>query len=41
MFDYAALIRRDTDKLAAIMSLEHGKTTLDAKGDIYRGLEVV
>lgn len=41
MFDLAALIRRDTDKIAAIMTEEHGKTTLDAKGDLYRGLEVV
>ena len=41
MFDYASLIRRDTDKIAAIMTEEHGKTTLDAKGDLYRGLEVV
>lgn len=41
MFDYAQLIRRDTDKIAAIMTKEHGKTTPDAKGDLYRGLEVV
>ena len=41
MFDYSQLLRRDTDKIAAIMTREHGKTTLDAKGDLYRGLEVV
>ena len=41
MFDYAQLIRRDTNKIASLMTLEHGKTTADAKGDLYRGLEVV
>ena len=41
MFDLAALIRRDTDKLAAIMTEEHGKTSPDSKGDVQRGLEVV
>lgn len=41
MFDLAALIRRDTDKLAALMTEEHGKVTPDAKGDVQRGLEVV
>jgi len=41
MFDFAAVIRRDTDKLAACMTEEHGKTILDSKGDIQRGLEVV
>jgi malonate-semialdehyde dehydrogenase (acetylating)/methylmalonate-semialdehyde dehydrogenase len=41
MHDYATLIRRDTPKIAALMTLEHGKTTLDAKGDTYRGQEVV
>ena len=41
MLEFQALIRRDTDKLPAIMTQEHGKTTADAKGDIQRGLEVV
>ena len=41
MFDLAALIRRDHDKLAAIMTEEHGKVTADSKGDVQRGLEVV
>ena len=41
MLELQALIRRDYDKLAAIMTLQHGKTTADAKGDIHRGLEVV
>ena len=41
MFDLAALIRRDMDKLADIMTEEHGKVTPDSKGDVQRGLEVV
>jgi malonate-semialdehyde dehydrogenase (acetylating)/methylmalonate-semialdehyde dehydrogenase len=35
-----ALINRDMDELAALLSAEHGKTIEDAKGDIVRGLEV-
>lgn len=41
MFDLAAVIRRDADKIAAIMTEEHGKVTPDSKGDLQRGLEVV
>ena len=41
MFRLAALINKHTDELAAILSAEHGKTIEDAKGDIFRGLEVV
>lgn len=29
------------DKIASIITLEHGKTTADARGDVTRGLEVV
>jgi malonate-semialdehyde dehydrogenase (acetylating)/methylmalonate-semialdehyde dehydrogenase len=29
------------DELAAIITKEQGKTLLDAKGDVFRGLEVV
>ncbi|MCW2959914.1 MAG: mmsA [Thermoleophilia bacterium] len=35
------LVNRDMDKLAALLSSEHGKTVADAKGDIQRGVEVV
>ncbi|PWC33800.1 CoA-acylating methylmalonate-semialdehyde dehydrogenase [Azospirillum sp. TSO35-2] len=35
------LVQRDYDELALLLSLEHGKTIIDAKGDIQRGLEVV
>ena len=29
------------DKIAAVITEEHGKTLADAKGDVIRGLEVV
>ncbi|MBP2230078.1 CoA-acylating methylmalonate-semialdehyde dehydrogenase [Azospirillum agricola] len=35
------LVQRDYDQLALLLSLEHGKTIVDARGDIQRGLEVV
>jgi len=41
MFKLQALIREHEDELAALLSAEHGKTIEDAKGDIFRGLEVV
>lgn len=41
MFKLQALIREHTDELAQILTMEHGKTIEDAKGDIFRGLEVV
>lgn len=37
---FVELLRRDMDKLAEALSLEHGKTIPDAKGDVIRGLEV-
>lgn len=41
MMEMVRLINRDMDKLAEVLSREHGKTLPDAKGDIQRGLEVV
>jgi malonate-semialdehyde dehydrogenase (acetylating)/methylmalonate-semialdehyde dehydrogenase len=41
MFEYKRLIERDMDKLAELLSSEHGKVIADAKGDIQRGLEVI
>ena len=41
MHKYEALIREHTEELARCLSEEHGKTLDDAKGDIFRGLEVV
>ena len=37
---FVALLNRDMDKLADKLAREHGKTIVDAKGDIQRGLEV-
>jgi malonate-semialdehyde dehydrogenase (acetylating) / methylmalonate-semialdehyde dehydrogenase len=41
MMALVGLINRDMDKLAEVLSSEHGKTFPDAKGDIQRGLEVI
>ena len=41
MFKLQALIREHTDELADVITLELGKVTADAKGDVFRGLEVV
>ncbi|PLB36132.1 CoA-acylating methylmalonate-semialdehyde dehydrogenase [Aspergillus candidus] len=40
MFRYVALIRENWDRLAAMITLEQGKTLADAKGDVLRGLQV-
>ncbi|KAK0351763.1 aldehyde dehydrogenase (NADP(+)) ald6 [Friedmanniomyces endolithicus] len=40
MFKLAALIRENTEKLAASITLEQGKTCADARGDVLRGLQV-
>ncbi|WP_295530261.1 CoA-acylating methylmalonate-semialdehyde dehydrogenase [uncultured Thioclava sp.] len=41
MMKFGALIERDMDKLAEVLSREHGKTLPDARGDVQRGLEVI
>ena len=41
MFNFKALVERDMESLARLMSSEHGKVVADSKGDIQRGLEVV
>ncbi|TCM86491.1 CoA-acylating methylmalonate-semialdehyde dehydrogenase [Rhodovulum steppense] len=41
MMEFVRLIHRDMDKLAEVLSSEHGKTIPDAKGDVQRGLEVI
>lgn len=41
MFDLQKLIRDNTDELAESITLEQGKTIPDAKGDVFRGLEIV
>jgi len=41
MFNFKALVERNIDELARLLSSEHGKVVADAKGDIQRGLEVI
>ena len=41
MLEYQRLIRENTNELAGLITLENGKTIADAKGDVFRGLEVV
>jgi malonate-semialdehyde dehydrogenase (acetylating) / methylmalonate-semialdehyde dehydrogenase len=41
MMELVRLLNRDMDKMAEMLSSEHGKTFPDAKGDIQRGLEVI
>ena len=41
MLRYQALLKEHHDELAEILSLETGKTFDDAKGDVWRGIEVV
>ena len=38
---YQELIRAHMDELAEILTAEQGKTLADARGDVFRGLEVV
>ena len=41
MFNFKRIIEERMDELARVITAEHGKTFLDAKGEIQRGLEVV
>ena len=41
MMNYQALLKRHQDDIAKIVSAETGKTFADAKGDVWRGIEVV
>src|SRR5579872_3109098 len=41
MFNFKALVEKNMDELAGLLSSEHGKVLADSKGDIQRGLEVV
>jgi malonate-semialdehyde dehydrogenase (acetylating) / methylmalonate-semialdehyde dehydrogenase len=40
-FRYRQLIEQNFDQLCAIVSREHGKTLVEARGSIYRGIENV
>jgi len=41
MLEYQRLVRLSQDDLAELITLENGKTMADARGDVFRGLEVV
>lgn len=41
MFRFRDLVEQHADRLAAIITAEHGKVLSDAKGEVTRGLEVV
>jgi malonate-semialdehyde dehydrogenase (acetylating)/methylmalonate-semialdehyde dehydrogenase len=41
MFSLQALVQKHTDEIAQAIVKEQGKTFADAKGDVFRGLEVV
>ena len=38
---FVDLVNQNADELATLLSLEHGKTHADARGDIQRGIEVI
>lgn len=41
MFRFRQLIERDFDELAAVITREHGKTLVESRAEIQRGLEMV
>ncbi len=41
LFKFKALLEAHIDELAAIITREHGKTLVDAKGSVQRGIDVV
>jgi len=41
MFAFKALVEAEMDRLAHMLSAEHGKVIADSRGDIQRGLEVI
>ncbi len=41
LFRFRDLLEKNTDRLAAILTAEHGKVLDDARGEVTRGLEVV
>ena len=41
MFKFKELIEKNMDRLAALITSEHGKVFTDARGEVQRGLEVV
>src|SRR5437879_6277705 len=41
MMKFVELVNANIDELAELLSVEHGKTVSDSKGDIQRGIEVI
>ena len=41
MFKFLELVRRDKEKLAEVITSEHGKVFTDACGEVERGIEVI
>lgn len=41
IFKYGALLRKYQEDIARVITSEQGKTLADAKGDVFRGLQVV
>jgi malonate-semialdehyde dehydrogenase (acetylating) / methylmalonate-semialdehyde dehydrogenase len=41
LFKYRELLLRDFDKIAKMVTREHGKTLVEAKASVHRGIEVV
>jgi len=41
MFAFKALVEKNMDELAQMLSSEHGKVIADSRGDVQRGLEVI
>lgn len=41
MMKFIELVNANTDELAELLSIEHGKTVADSRGDIQRGIEVI
>jgi len=41
MMKFIDLVNANTDELAELLSMEHGKTVADSRGDIQRGIEVI
>jgi malonate-semialdehyde dehydrogenase (acetylating)/methylmalonate-semialdehyde dehydrogenase len=41
LFRFRELVLRDLDRIAGLITAEHGKTIADARGEVQRGLEVI
>lgn len=41
MFEFQRLLKENQEEIAKIVTKEHGKTLVDSKGDVFRGMEVV